>query len=152
MAKFSVGYLNKLKTEWSAIKKMDPTNPHYERMKSIVKNMSDEQQKQIAEANIPWISSFANLCQIKKKNMEVSAVSNEDILELASSGAEIRRDSITAVPATIIFANTVENMRNGDFYAINDVSHLVKRLSYSDLTPDEIASRLTDTFRDVLVD
>lgn len=147
MAKFTKEQLNTLRDEFSKMRKIDPASPAYEKMKAYVRGLSRGMQEQLKNESIPFLSPYANLCLIKKMNGEMEKA-EDTLAEIASS---MIADTILTTPATVIFANTVEKVRNGEEYALNDLSHVVERLAHSGLPSEDIAIRLTNAFRDVFV-
>ncbi len=60
-------------------------------------------------------------------------------------------ETLSAVaPSAVILASTVEKARNGDSFTTSELSPLVKRLAFSELSSAEIADRFTKAFGDVL--
>ena len=58
-AKFSASQINKLKTEYSKLQKIDPESPAYKKMKTALGKMSKEQLKQIKDAKIKFLQYTA---------------------------------------------------------------------------------------------
>ena len=58
-AKFSASQINKLKTEYSKLQKIDPESPAYKKMKAALGKMSKEQLKQIKDAKIKFMQFTA---------------------------------------------------------------------------------------------
>jgi hypothetical protein len=74
----------------------------------------------------------------------------DKLAELAHGKSEVE-DTITQVaPSAVILASTVEKARNGDSFTTSELSPLVKRLAFSELSSAEIADRFTKAFGDVL--
>ena len=59
-AKFSASQINKLKTEYSKLQKIDPESPAYKKMKTALGKMSKEQLKQIKDAKIKFMQFTAS--------------------------------------------------------------------------------------------
>ena len=59
-AKFSASQINKLKTEYSKLQKIDPESPAYKKMKAALGKMSKEQLKQIKDAKIKFMQFTAS--------------------------------------------------------------------------------------------
>jgi len=56
---FSSGQIDQLKSEFSKIEKIDPSNPAYKGIISLLNRASQPQLKQLAEANIRFVSNLA---------------------------------------------------------------------------------------------
>ena len=63
---FTPAMLQKMKDEYSAIKTIDPASPAYKKVKASLDTMSDLQLKQIVQAKIPFLRSYANLVLTKR--------------------------------------------------------------------------------------
>jgi hypothetical protein len=58
-AKFTTSQLKRLKTEYAKISKIDPSQPTYNKLIATLEKMTDEQLKQIRDADIKFMSSLA---------------------------------------------------------------------------------------------
>ena len=58
-AKFSAAQLDKLKTQYSSLQKIDPTSQSYKKMKEMMGKMSKEQLQQIKDAKIKFLQYTA---------------------------------------------------------------------------------------------
>ena len=59
-AKFSASQINKLKSEYSKLQKINPESPAYKKMKAALGKMSKEQLKQIKDAKIKFMQFTAS--------------------------------------------------------------------------------------------
>ncbi len=64
-AKFSKDQIEKLKSEYEKINKIDPSSPTYKKLVDMLNKMDQETLKQIADAKIKFVSALA-LNRIKK--------------------------------------------------------------------------------------
>ena len=70
-AKFSTSQIDKLKSEYSKIQKINPDSPSYKKMKDMMGKMSKEQLKQIRDAKIKFLQYTAGDI-LRKMGEEVS--------------------------------------------------------------------------------
>ncbi len=147
--KFTAKQLAVLKKEFANIGTVDPALPTYKRMIALLNLMSQPQLKQIAKANIKFVSLLAEN-RIKRPKPPVEKASMDIFAKLEELASKKEPPLDAVAPSAVLLAHTVEKIRNGDQYTTFELSSLLKRLAFSELSSIEIADRFTNAYRDVL--
>ena len=65
---FSKEQIEKLKKEYSKIKKIDPSLPTYDKLISFIDKLDKVKLQQLADEKVPWLGILANNRLIKMKH------------------------------------------------------------------------------------
>ncbi len=75
----------------------------------------------------------------------------DQLESLVKEEAKADEVAFEVAPSAVILASTVEKARNGESFTTSELSAVIKRLAFTELSADEIADRFTKAFGDVLI-